>query len=71
MPGSQTPKSPIDGFQTPVARANKQVPLDQLFTHNSDNAVKPIIGNKDIEKLPEVSYNVNSLPFKSYSPEDV
>jgi serine/threonine-protein kinase ULK4 len=26
------------------------VPLDQLFTHSSDSSVKPIIGNREIEK---------------------
>ena len=40
---------------TPVAKV-KVVPLEQLFTHTSDNAVKPIIGNKEIEKLSETTY---------------
>ena len=34
---------------TPVNKL-KTTPLEQLFTHNSDNSVKPIIGNKEIEK---------------------
>ncbi|KRX08559.1 Protein kinase-like domain [Pseudocohnilembus persalinus] len=66
----QTPKSPIDGFQTPVAKV-KQVPLEQLFTHNSDNAVKPIIGNKEIEKLQDVAFNEKALPFKAFPPDEV
>jgi hypothetical protein len=28
-----------------------------LLIHNSDTAVKPIIGNKDIEKTGELVYN--------------
>lgn len=31
--------------------------IDQLLIHNSDTAVKPIIGNKDIEKAGELVYN--------------
>lgn len=31
--------------------------IDQLLIHNSDTAVKPIIGNKDIEKSGELVYN--------------
>ena len=31
--------------------------IDQLLIHNSDTAVKPIIGNKDIEKTGELVYN--------------
>jgi len=28
-----------------------------LLIHNSDTAVKPIIGNKDIEKIGELTFN--------------
>jgi len=31
--------------------------IDQLLIHNSDTAVKPIIGNKDIEKTGELVFN--------------
>jgi len=41
--------------------SNPKVPLktiDQLLIHNTDTAVKPIIGNKDIEKAPaELVFN--------------
>jgi len=32
--------------------------IDQLLIHNSDSAVKPIIGNKEIEKQVETVYDV-------------
>ena len=38
-------------------------PIEQLIIHNSDNQVKPIIGNKDIEKIAEVKVNPEALPF--------
>jgi hypothetical protein len=43
----------------PSNPSQSKVPLktiDQLLIHNSDTAVKPIIGNKDIEKSGELSY---------------
>ncbi len=39
--------------------------------HNSDTAVKPIIGNKDIEKLGELVFNSQLLPFEPWSVEQV
>jgi hypothetical protein len=41
----------------------KPVPLEQLLIHNSDTAVKPIIGNRDIEKPVDVTYNGGLLTF--------
>ena len=38
----------------PYAMKSSKVPhkpIEQLIIHNSDNQVKPIIGNKDIEKI--------------------
>ena len=31
--------------------------IEQLIIHNSDTAVKPIVGNKEIEKIIEQTYN--------------
>jgi serine/threonine-protein kinase ULK4 len=42
-----------------------------LLIHNSDTAVKPIIGNKDIEKAGELSFNAQILPFEAWSSEQV
>ena len=43
-------------------------PIEQLIIHNSDNQVKPIIGNKDIEKVAEVPVHKDSLPFEPWDP---
>ena len=45
--------------------------IDQLLIHNSDTAVKPIIGNKDIEKTGELVYNPQSLPFEVWNSDQV
>jgi hypothetical protein len=37
-----------------------------LIIHNSDNQVKPIIGNKEIEKVAEVPVSKDSLPFEPW-----
>lgn len=55
-------------------QTQSKVPLktiDQLLIHNSDTAVKPIIGNKDIEKTGELVYNAQTLPFEVWSLESV
>ena len=44
---------PVMGLDSNTTQNQNKVPLktiDQLLIHNSDTAVKPIIGNKDIEK---------------------
>lgn len=35
--------------------------IDQLIIHNSDTAVKPIVGNKEIERIQDQPYNKNNL----------
>jgi hypothetical protein len=50
-------KEPMMGLE---GSQQTKVPLktiDQLLIHNSDTAVKPIIGNKDIEKASELVFN--------------
>ncbi|EGR32487.1 hypothetical protein IMG5_081210 [Ichthyophthirius multifiliis] len=47
------------------------IPVNELFTHNSDNSVKPIIGNKEIEKQGEQFYNKEHLPFQAFNLEEV
>jgi serine/threonine-protein kinase ULK4 len=42
-----------------------------LLIHNSDTAVKPIIGNKEIEKTQEVTFNIQTLPFETLGVEQV
>eukprot|EP00878_Enallax_costatus_P014385 GHUV01015045.1.p1 GENE.GHUV01015045.1~~GHUV01015045.1.p1 ORF type:complete len:568 (+),score=192.73 GHUV01015045.1:581-2284(+) len=36
----------------------------QLIWHPSDSAVKPIVANRRIERLPEVQYDPKALPFE-------
>jgi serine/threonine-protein kinase ULK4 len=72
-PSSVNPRS-SDGSvpQTPSSRSNfKSVPVDQLLLHNSDTAVKPIIGNRDIEKVPPVTFNPHTLPLQPWDPQQV
>ena len=48
------------GLESNKNEKENKVPLktiDQLLIHNSDTAVKPIIGNKDIEKTAELVFN--------------
>jgi hypothetical protein len=46
-------------------------PLDQLLIHNSDTAVKPIIGNKEIEKTTEPNFNSQYLSFEPWPQDEV
>ena len=46
-------------------------PIEQLISHPSDTVVKPITGNKDIEKLQEVASNKELLPLAPMSLDDV
>lgn len=62
------------GLDAAKTDANAKVPLktiDQLLIHYSDTAVKPIIGNKDIEKQGELSFNVQMLPFEGWNADTV
>jgi serine/threonine-protein kinase ULK4 len=45
--------------------------IDQVLIHNSDKAVKPIIGNKDIEKATELVFNASQLPFQAMDSDQV
>jgi serine/threonine-protein kinase ULK4 len=48
--------------------------IDQLLTHNSDTAVKPIIGNKEIEKTAseqQVHFDKTALSFAPWSLDQV
>jgi serine/threonine-protein kinase ULK4 len=56
--------------QTPKS-AFKTVPLEQLLLHNTDTTVKPIIGNREIEKVPPVTFNPHTLPTEAWDPQQV
>lgn len=38
--------------------------------HHSDQTVKPIIGNKEIEIYEEPTYNKTLLPFDALTPDE-
>ena len=42
-----------------------------MLIHNSDTAVKPIIGNKDIERQGTLDYRAGELPFEAWNAETV
>ena len=52
---AQEPVMGLEGGQQQTKVPLKTI--DQLLIHNSDTAVKPIIGNKDIEKHGELVFN--------------
>ena len=65
-------KEPILGLESNNNANQNKVPLktiDQLLIHNSDTAVKPIIGNKDIERHGTLEYTPSSLPFEPWTAE--
>lgn len=39
--------------------------------HNIDTSVKPIIGNKEIEKVYDLRYSLSHLPFHPMKVEDI
>ena len=45
--------------------------IEQLIIHNSDTAVKPIVGNKEIEHIQESSFNKQHLQFVPWTSEEV
>lgn len=45
------------------------MPLGEIIQHQSDNGVKPIIGNKDIEVLESFNFNKKSLGFQYIDPD--
>ena len=45
--------------------------IEQLIIHNSDTAVKPIVGNKEIERIQESTYNVQHLKFVPWTSDEV
>lgn len=49
----------------------KLVNIQELLFHSSDYTVKPIIGNRDIEKPAEVTFNITGLGVNPWSAEEV
>jgi len=42
-----------------------QPTIEQLIWHPSDATIKPIVGNRRIERLPEPKWDAAALPFES------
>lgn len=61
---SQTPNSA-------QSSKTKVPPVEQLINHSSDTVVKPITGNKEIEKPQDSVYNKGDLPFAAMSLDEV
>ncbi|GLI65982.1 hypothetical protein VaNZ11_009669 [Volvox africanus] len=51
----------------PLVTDRDAASLDDLIWHASDTAVKPIVANRRIERLPEPRYDAASLPFRPWS----
>lgn len=43
----------------------KLVPINKLLLHKTDTAVKPIVGNRAIEKNPNITFNLKKFRFKT------
>jgi serine/threonine-protein kinase ULK4 len=67
----QRSQSTLIGTPSNANSKPKIPPVDQLLIHTSDNAVKPITGNKEIEKQHENVVNKELLPFTAIHPDDV
>ncbi len=67
----QRSNSTIGSTPTNASKRANIPPLEQLLTHTTDTAVKPITGNKEIEKPHENTVSKDSLPFKYLHPDEV
>lgn len=45
--------------------------IENLLLHNSDKIIKPIIGNKIIETLPQTTYNKIKIPLQIWKTEKI
>ena len=45
--------------------------VEQLLIHNIDTSVKPIIGNKEIEKVYDLRYSISHLNFTPMKVDDI
>jgi len=49
-----------------IQNEEELIKFEHIFQHQTDKIIKPIIGNKNIEDIEQISYNENKLPFKSW-----
>ena len=67
----QRSNSTIVSTPTNASKKSNVPPLEQLLTHTSDTSVKPITGNKEIEKPYDNTVSKDMLPFKYIHPDEV
>lgn len=66
-------KANVDLSNSKSGSSQKKIcpkPIEQLMIHHSDTAVKPIIGNKEIEKTQEPVYKPDYLTFTPWTSEE-
>jgi serine/threonine-protein kinase ULK4 len=57
---------------TPSSRSlYKAPPIEEIIMHTSDNTVKPIVGNKEIDKPLELTFSTQTLGFATWSQEEI
>lgn len=57
---------------TPSSKSLQSAPaVNELILHSSDTTVKPIVGNKEIDKPLELSFSIQSFPFIPLTQEEV
>jgi serine/threonine-protein kinase ULK4 len=62
---------PVIGRTQPTQMKVPHKTIDQLLIHQSDTAVKPIVGNKEIERITDEPLNPAFLSFKPWSSDEV
>ena len=55
---------------TPSKSTFRPLPLDQVIVHQSDITVKPIVGNRDIERSESVA-NLTNLPIRMWTTDEI
>lgn len=69
VPSSQGNQSTTKLPYYPIKIGNKTV--EQLLIHNIDTSVKPIIGNKEIEKVYDLKFQANKLSFTPWKIDEI
>lgn len=64
------PSTPTSSSSSHKVKKICPKPLDQLMIHHTDQVVKPIIGNKDIEIPEEITYKKQYLPIEHLSADE-
>lgn len=61
-----------NSINTPSSKSLQNAPaVNELILHSSDTTVKPIVGNKEIDKPLELSFSVQTFQFSPLTQEEV